>query len=77
MYLSIFLAKAIGQYVVVKEQEVRERVEESEQIYTFELPIETFYNEHTDEIVKVKKYAYDRVISISTVQIQNESLRLS
>lgn len=53
------LAKAIGQYVFVKEQEVRERVEESEQRYTFELPIESFYNEHTDEIVKVKNYAFE------------------
>ncbi len=53
------LAKAIDQYVFVKEQEVRERVEESEQRYTFELPIESFYNEHTDEIVKVKNYAFE------------------
>jgi len=53
------LAKAIGQYVFVKEQEVRERVEESEQRYAFELPIESFYNEHTDEIVKVKNYAFE------------------
>ena len=53
------LAEAISRYVVVKEQEVRERVEESEQRYAFELPIEQFYNEHTDEIVKVKKYAYE------------------
>jgi type III restriction enzyme len=53
------LAKAIGQYVFVKEQEVRERVEESEQRYAFELPVESFYNEHTDEIVKVKNYAFE------------------
>lgn len=53
------LSKVIGQYVFVKEQEVRERVEESEQRYAFELPIESFYNEHTDEIVKAKKYAYE------------------
>jgi hypothetical protein len=53
------LSKAIGQYVFVKAQEVRERVEESEQRYAFELPIESFYNEHTDEIVKVKNYAFE------------------
>ncbi|PKM91200.1 hypothetical protein CVU82_04075 [Candidatus Falkowbacteria bacterium HGW-Falkowbacteria-1] len=53
------LSKAIGQYVFVKEQEVRERVEESEQRYAFELPTESFYNEHTDEIVKVKNYAFE------------------
>jgi len=44
--------------VEVKEQEVRKRVEEGEQEYIFELPNEIFYNEHTDEFLKVKKYAY-------------------
>lgn len=53
------LYRAIDQYVGVKAQEVRERVEESEQRYIFELPIEMFYNEHTDEIVKVKKYSHE------------------
>ena len=53
------LLQAIDQYVSVKEKEVRQRVEESEQIYTLDLPIETFYNEHTDEIVKTQKYVYD------------------
>jgi len=53
------LSKAVSQYVIVKAKEVRERIEESEQRYDFELPIEQFYNEHTDEIVKVKNYAYD------------------
>ncbi|MBU1130779.1 hypothetical protein KJ840_01465 [Patescibacteria group bacterium] len=52
------LSKAISRYVVVKAQEVRQRVEESEQRYLFELPIEQFYNEHTDEIVKTKNYVF-------------------
>ena len=53
------LSKAISEYVIVKEKEVRKRVEESEQKYSFELQAEQFYNEYTDEIVKVKNYAYE------------------
>jgi type III restriction enzyme len=53
------LSKAVEQYRGVKENEVRQRVEQNEQYYKFELPHELFYNEHTDEIVKVKKYAYE------------------
>ncbi|MFA4975310.1 MAG: DEAD/DEAH box helicase family protein [Candidatus Paceibacterota bacterium] len=53
------LSKAISEYVIVKENEVRKRVEESEQKYSFELQNEQFYNEYTDEIIKVKNYAYE------------------
>jgi len=53
------LLQAVDQYVAVKAKEVRQRVEESEQLYTLELPIETFYNEHIDEIVKAQKYVYN------------------
>jgi len=53
------LATAISRYMAVKEQEVRERIEESEQRYPFELRPEQFYNEYTDEIIKTKKYAYE------------------
>ncbi len=52
------LTKAVDEYKTVKEAEVRKRVEESEKKYAFELPIELFYNEFTDEIVPTKKYAY-------------------
>jgi type III restriction enzyme len=52
------LTKAVDEYKTVKEAEVRKRVEESEKKYTFELPIELFYNEFTDEIVDTKKFAY-------------------
>lgn len=52
------LAKAISAYKTVKEDEVKRRIEESEQFYPFELPAEQFYNEYTDEIVKTKGYAY-------------------
>jgi len=58
-YFEHILATAIDNYKAVKEQEVRERIEESEQRYAFELKPEQFYNEYTDEIVKVKKYAYE------------------
>lgn len=53
------LEKSIEQYRVVKEKEVREKVEESEQWYDFELSVEQFYNEHTDEKIKLRNYAYD------------------
>jgi len=59
VHFEHILSKAIGQYVGVKAQEVKQRVEESEQRYIFELPIEMFYNEHTDEIVKTKKYSHE------------------
>ncbi|RJQ33621.1 hypothetical protein C4568_04265 [Candidatus Parcubacteria bacterium] len=53
------LERAIEQYRTVKEDEVREKIEESEQWTNFELPTELFYNEHADEIVKAKNYAYE------------------
>jgi len=53
------LEKSIEEYRIVKEAEVREKVEESEQWNDFELPVEQFYNEHTDEKTSLKKYAYE------------------
>jgi len=53
------LSQAIEAYKGVKEGEVREKVKESEKYYDFELPKELFFNEHTDDPEKVKKYAYD------------------
>ncbi|MDR3643227.1 MAG: DEAD/DEAH box helicase family protein [Candidatus Doudnabacteria bacterium] len=58
-YFEHILATAIDRYKAVKEQEVRERIEESEQRNPFELRPEQFYNEYTDEIIKSKKYAYE------------------
>ena len=58
-YFEHILASAIERYMTVKEQEVRERIEESEQRYPFELQPEQFYNEYTDEIIKAKNYAYE------------------
>ncbi len=53
------LSKAIEEYKGVRETEISERAERSEQFYDFEIAKESFYNEHTDETVKVKKYLYD------------------
>ncbi|HXF44044.1 MAG TPA: DEAD/DEAH box helicase family protein [Candidatus Paceibacterota bacterium] len=53
------LADAVERYRAVKESEVRKKIEESEQYYTFELPKELFFNEHTDELIKAKSYAYE------------------
>lgn len=54
------LSNSIEAYKEVKEAEVREKVEKSEQYYEFELPEEQFFNEHTDELVKsAKRYALD------------------
>jgi len=53
------LSKAIEEYRGVREKEILKRVGESEQFYDFEIVRENFYNQHTDEIVKAKKYVYD------------------
>jgi type III restriction enzyme len=53
------LSQAIEAYRGVKKSEVDEKVKESEKHYDFELPKELFFNEHTDELIKVEKYAYD------------------
>lgn len=53
------LSKTITEYKSVREKEVLKRSEESEQFYDFEVPRESFYNEHSDEKVKAKKYVYE------------------
>lgn len=53
------LSKAIDRYKIVKEEEVRERIEESEQWYDFEIKPEQFYNEFADEQVNAKNYVYE------------------
>lgn len=59
VHFEHILTTAIDRYKSVKELEVRKRIEESEQRYAFELPLELFFNEFTDELVKTKEYAYD------------------
>jgi type III restriction enzyme len=53
------LSKAIEEYKGVREKEILKRAEESEQFYDFEIAKESFYNQHTDETVKAKKYVYE------------------
>ncbi|MCX5748867.1 MAG: DEAD/DEAH box helicase family protein [Candidatus Saganbacteria bacterium] len=53
------LSKAIEEYRAVREKEILKRSEESEQFYDFEIAKEVFYNQHTDETVKAKKYILD------------------
>jgi len=54
------LSRAVEAYKEVKEYEVHEKVKESEKYYNFELPKQLFFNDHTDELVEVKNYAYDK-----------------
>jgi len=53
------LGKAIEEYKTVREKEISKRIEESEQFYDFDIPRESFYNQHTDEVVKAKNYVYE------------------
>jgi type III restriction enzyme len=53
------LSKAIDKYKNVREEEILKRIGESEQFYDFEILKESFYNQHTDETVKTKKYIYE------------------
>ena len=55
VHFGHILNKAIDQYVIVKEKEVRQRIEESEQRYTFDIKPEQFYNEYDDETDKIMK----------------------
>ena len=56
--LEAILADSIETYRLVKEKEVQRKVQESEQIYQYELPAELFYNEHTDEKLDYDNYAF-------------------
>jgi len=56
--LETILADSIETYRLVKEKEVQRKVQESEQIYQYELPEELFYNEHTDEKLDYDNYAF-------------------
>lgn len=53
------LSKAVEEYKGVRGKEILKRVEESEQFYDFDIAKESFYNQHTDETVKVKKCIYE------------------
>lgn len=53
------LSKAVEEYRGIREKEILKRIEESEQFYDFDIEKESFYNQYTDETVKVKKYIYE------------------
>lgn len=53
------LAGAIGAYKTIRENEIKKRVEESEQWYDFEIAPESFFNKYADELVEVNKYVYE------------------
>lgn len=58
---SIFeeiLTKAINEYGSIREKEIREKAKKSEQVYRFEINKVSFFNEHSDEVVKVRNYAH-------------------
>lgn len=52
------LSEAIDEYRAVREKEIEKKSAESEQEYEFEIPKESFYNQHTDE----KMSEYDNYI---------------
>ncbi|MCP4365154.1 MAG: DEAD/DEAH box helicase family protein [Planctomycetes bacterium] len=53
------LSRAIEEYKGVRGKEISKRIEEGEQFYDFEITKESFYNQHTDEMVKAKEYIYE------------------
>ncbi len=53
------LSKAIEEYKAVREKEIEKRIEENEQFYDFDIPKESFYNQHSDEAVRAENYVYD------------------
>lgn len=53
------LLKAIEEYRPIREREIIKRGEENEQFYNFDISKESFYNQHTDEVVRTKNYVYD------------------
>lgn len=52
------LLRSIETYKAIKQKEVKERVEESEKFYPFQIQEESFYNEYADEIADAKNYVY-------------------
>lgn len=58
VHFEKILSQAIEVYKHVRDEEIRQRVVESEQWYDYELPRELFFNKHSDERVEKGKYAY-------------------
>jgi type III restriction enzyme len=53
------LAQAIEIYKTVREKEIKEKIEESEQWYDFEIANEGFFSQYADERVDFPKYVYE------------------
>jgi len=53
------LRTAIEDYRTVREKEIELREQQSELNYGFDVPEESFFNEHTDERVKSKNYVHE------------------
>lgn len=53
------LASAVEKYKVVREKEIKKKVEESEQWYDFEIAKESFFNQYADERADYEKYVYE------------------
>jgi type III restriction enzyme len=58
-FFERILSRAIEEYKIVREKEILKRAEEREQFYNFEIPKESFYNQHTDEVVKAENNIYE------------------
>jgi len=52
------LVKAIEEYRAVREREIQKKTKESEQWYEYEIPKESYYNQHTDNRFEYDKYIY-------------------
>jgi len=53
------LAGAIDAYKTIREKEIKKKIEESELWYEFDVPPQSYFNEHADEVVECKKYVYE------------------
>jgi len=53
------LAQSVEKYKSVRDKEIQKRIEESEQRYEFEIPEESLFSQHTDELVEIKKYVHE------------------
>jgi type III restriction enzyme len=58
-FFERILSKAVEEYKPLREREIVKRDEASEQFYDFDILTEAFYNQHIDELVRVKKYVYE------------------
>jgi len=53
------LVDAIEEYKIIRNKEIKKRIEESEQWYEFDITPESFFNKYVDELAEGKKYVYE------------------